>query len=126
MTVMYKVKSRPWPKILKLYRPFPETPRKGWLGPMSEFVEQIGASDFAQNLYGATSHLRLRLSYLPEYDPDQEVLNIDFDHIKRQFQFEYQETASPLYKRWKKTCSPDQAFPTLVPFLKMKKWFPVR
>jgi hypothetical protein len=120
---MYKVKSKPWPRIIHFYRSVAETPRNSWLHPMLEFVEQIGAADFAQNLCGSTSHLRLRISYLPEFDPDKEVLNIDLDRKDGQFKFEYPETASPLYKRWKKICSPDQAFPTLVRFLKMKKWF---
>jgi hypothetical protein len=63
------------------------------------------------------------ISYLPEFGPDKEVLNIDFDHKEGQFRFEYQETDSPLYKRWKKACSPDQAFPAFLRFLKMKNSF---
>lgn len=90
---------------------------------MAEFVEQIGAADFAQHLYGSTSHMELRISHLPEFDPFKEVLNINFDRADGQFKFEYQETESPLCKRWKKSCLPDQAFPTLLRFLKMKKWF---
>jgi hypothetical protein len=120
---MYKVKSKPWQRIIQFYRSFAETPRNSWLRPMLEFVELVGAADFAPSLYGSTSHIQLRISYLPEFDPDNEVLNIDLDRKDGQFTFEYQETASPLYKRWNKTCSPDQAFPTLVRFLKMKKWF---
>src|SRR5258706_6205440 len=34
----------------------------------------------------------------------------------------YQETRSPLYKRWRRTCSPEQAFPSFVRFLKLKNW----
>jgi hypothetical protein len=120
---MYKVKSKSWPRIIQFYRSFAETPQNSWLSPMFKFVQQIAAADFAQSLYGATSILQLRISYLPEFDPDKEVLNIDFDRKDGQFKFEYQETSSPLYKRWQKTCSPDQAFPTLVRFLRTKKWF---
>jgi len=120
---MYKVKSKPWPQVIDFYRSLAESSGNSWLGPMVGFVEKIGASDFAQKLYGATSHLQLRISYLPEFDPDKEVLNVDFDHKNEQFRFEYQETASPLYKRWRRSCSPDQAFQTLVRFLQMKKWF---
>jgi len=120
---MYRVKSQPWPKIISFYRSLAESSGNSWLGPMVGFVEQIGAADFAQNLYGATSHMQLRISYLPEFHPDKEVLNVEFDHKDEHFRFEYQETASPLYKRWQRTCPPDQAFQTLVRFLKMKKWF---
>ena len=119
---MYKVQSQPWPTIIRFYRSFAETPRNSWLRPMLEFVEQIGAADFGQRLYGSTSHMTLCISYLPEFEPSKEVLNVDLDHKDGRFRFEYWETASPLYKRWKKECPPDQAFPTLLRFLEMKNW----
>ena len=52
-------------------------------------------------MYGATSHLQRRISYLPEFDPDKEILNVDLGQ-NGQYRFEYQETSSLLYKRWKK------------------------
>ena len=123
---MYKVKSQPWPKIIHYYHSLVEEHNHNWLRPMLELVEQIQAADWAQNLYGSTSHMQLRISYLPEFNPDKEVLNIDLDHGDGQFRFEHQETASPSYKRWKRTRPPEQALPTLRRFLKMKKWFPVQ
>jgi uncharacterized protein (DUF305 family) len=60
---VYKVKSKPWPRITHFYRSFAEIPRNMWLKPMLAFVEQVGAADFAQNLYGSTSHIRFRISY---------------------------------------------------------------
>jgi len=60
---VYKVKSKPWPRITHFYRSFAEIPGNSWLRPMLEFVEQIGAVDFAHILYGSTSHIRLRISY---------------------------------------------------------------
>lgn len=122
---MYKVKSRSWPEILRFYRSMANEHGHNWLIPMAELVEQIGTADYARKVYGATSHAQLRVSYLPEFDPDKEVLNVDLDPKSGQFEFEYQETASPLYKRWKKTCSADEAFPAFNRFLKLKKWFPV-
>lgn len=104
---MYQEKSQRWPRIVEFYRSFAETPRNIWLSPKFEFVQQIGAAAFAHNLYGATSVLQLRISYLPEFDPEKEVLRIDLHGKDGQSKFEYQETASPLYKRWKKRCSPE-------------------
>ena len=92
---------------------------------MVNLVEQISSSDFADKLFAATSMFQLRISSIPNFDFDQEVLKIDLNHKTGLFQFEYQETASRLYKRWKKSCRPDQAFSVLVRFLKMKKWFPL-
>lgn len=60
---MYKVKSKPWPRITHFYRSFTEIARNSWLRPMLEFVKQVGAADFAHNLCASTSHIRLRNSY---------------------------------------------------------------
>ena len=73
---MYKVESKPWPRIIQFYRSFAETPQNRWLRPMLEFVERVGAADFAQKLYGSTSILQLRISYLPEFDPDKDLNNV--------------------------------------------------
>jgi hypothetical protein len=95
-----------------------------WLTPMLKLVEQIQAADYVGNVYGSTSPLQLGISYLPEFDPDKEVLNVDFNRASGQFEFEYQETASPLYKRWKRKCPANDAFPVFNRFLQLKKWFP--
>ena len=60
---MYKVKSKRWPRMVHFYRSFVEIRRNSWLRPMLEFVEQIGAADFAHNPYESASHIRVRVSY---------------------------------------------------------------
>lgn len=97
-----------------------------WLRPMLALVEQIEHADYAGRVFGCTSHVRLRISYLPEFDPDKEVLKVDLNHETGDFEFEYQETASPLYKQWKRKCSAKEAFPVFNRFLQCKKWFPIR
>lgn len=123
---MYKVKSRPWSEITHFCRSMVTDHQHVWLTPMLAFVEQIERADYSGRVFGSTSHLRLRISYLPEFDPDKEVLNVDLDHESGLFEFEYQETASPLYKRWRRRCSTDEAFPVFTRFLQRKKWFPMR
>jgi hypothetical protein len=120
------VKSRPWPEIAKFYRSMVSDHQQVWLTPMLALVEQIEHADFAGSVFGATSHLRLRVSYLTEFDPDMEVLNVDFDRRSGQFEFEYQETASPPYKRWKRRCATNDAFSVFNRFLQRKNWFPIR
>jgi len=60
---VYKVKSKPWPRITHFYRSFAEIARNSRLRPMLEFVEQVGAADFVHNLCASTSQIRLRNSY---------------------------------------------------------------
>jgi hypothetical protein len=120
---MYKVEARPWPTIIQHYRSLVEADPARSFMPMLELVEQIAAADFALNLYAITSMHQLCISYLPEFVLKEEVLTIDWEPLDGKFWFEYWETWSPLYKRWKKTCLPDQAFPSFVRFLKLKKWF---
>jgi hypothetical protein len=116
------VKARPWPSILEFYRSISKSTRGEWVIPMLELVEKIAAANFAQQLYPITSMHTLCISNLPEFDFEREMLRIDFDPKARQFKLEYQETCSPLYKRWRKTCSPEQVFPSIVRFLKLKNW----
>ena len=54
--------SKHRPRIVDFYRSFVEIRRNSWLRPMLEFVEQIGAADFAHNPYGSASHIRVRVS----------------------------------------------------------------
>jgi hypothetical protein len=72
------------------------------------------------------SHVRLQISYLPEFDADKEALSVDLNHETGEFEFEYQETASPLYKRWRRKCPANEAFPVFNRFLQRKKWFSMR
>jgi uncharacterized protein (DUF305 family) len=60
---VYTVKSKAWPRITHFYRSFAEIAPNSWLRPMLEFVEQVGAADFAHNVCGFTSYIRLRISY---------------------------------------------------------------
>jgi len=89
---------------------------------MKDLVEQIAASEFAGRLYPITSMYALCISDLPEFDLEREMLRITFDSKSGQVKLEYQETVSPLYKRWTKLCPPDQAFASFVRFLKLKNW----
>ena len=67
-------------------------------------------------------HHHLGISDLPEFDMDSEMLRIEFDYETGKIKLEYQETHSPLHKRWRKICSPDEVFPALVRFLQLKNW----
>jgi uncharacterized protein (DUF305 family) len=60
---VHKVKTKPWPRITHCHRSFAEIALNSWLGPMLKFVEQVGAADFAPNLGGSTSHIRLRIAH---------------------------------------------------------------
>jgi len=113
---MYKVKRRPWPEIARFYRSMATEHGHEWLTPMLKLVEQIQTADYVRNVYGSTSHVRLRISYLPEFDPDKEVLNVDFNRASGQFEFEYQESASRLYKRWNESAQPTKHFPCSIAF----------
>lgn len=119
----YKIKSRPWSKIVGFYQDMIKKHGRSSLEPMLGFVEQIQAAEFADRIYGATSHVRLLISYLPEFDPEGQVLYVELDSTNEQIKFEYQETSSPLYKRWKRTCPPEDSFPVFQRFLKRVKWF---
>ena len=116
------VKARHWPSILEFYRSISKSTRGEWVIPMLELVENIAAADFAQQLYPITSMHTLCISDLPEFDLEREMLRIDFDPKAGKFKLEYQETKSPLYKRWGKMCSPEQAFPSFVRLLKLRNW----
>jgi hypothetical protein len=119
---MFRAKGRPWEEIVERYRSLVEVHKHPSYLPMLEFVRQLATSEFAANLYATTSMNTLCVSDLPEFDMDRELLRIDFDPEGHQFKFEYQETMSPLYKRWRKTSPPEDAFPAFVRFLKRKKW----
>lgn len=123
---MYKLKSRPWSEIAKFYRSMVADHGLVWLTPMLGLVEQIEHAEYAEKIFGSTSLARLRISYLPEFEPDKEVLNIDLNRETGEFEFEYQETASTLYKRWRRKCSANEAFPVFNRFLQRKKWFLMR
>jgi hypothetical protein len=122
---MYKVKCRPWPEIAGFYRSKVTAPQLVWLKPMLALVEQIEHSEYAEKIFGSTSHLCLCISYLPEHEPDKEVLYVSLNHKTGNFELEYVETASSLYKRWKRKCSAEEAFPVFNRFLQQKKWFPM-
>jgi hypothetical protein len=93
---------------------------------MLALVEQIEHADYAERVFVSTSHVRLQISYLPEFDPDKEALSVDLNHETGEFEFEYQETASPLYKRWRGKCPANEAFRVFNRFLQRKKWFSMR
>ena len=122
---MLKVKSQSWESVLDRYRKTSAARSGKWILPMVNLVEQIYKSDFADKLFPVTSMFQLRISNIPNFTFDQEVLMIDWDHKTGLFDFEYQETPSKLYKRWKKSCGAEDAFSVLVRFLVMKKWFPL-
>ncbi len=122
---VFRIKSTPWPDILNFYQALADTPQGKWLRPMRRLVEQIVRADFSNQLYATTSMWVLLVSYLPEFDFYREVLRIDCNTKTGLMEFEYSETESPLYKRWRRICPPDEAFAVLVRFLKMKKWFPL-
>jgi hypothetical protein len=63
----YKVKSTPWPRVVGFYRDMVNKYGHNSLKPMLGFVEQIQAAEFADRIYGATSHARLLISYLPDF-----------------------------------------------------------
>lgn len=119
----YKIKSRPWSNIVGFYRDMVKKYGHSSLKPMLGFVERIHAAEFADRIYGATSHAQLLISQLPEFDPDGQLLYVELDSTKGQIKFEYQETSSPLYKRWRRACSPEDSFPVFQRFLKRVKWF---
>jgi hypothetical protein len=120
---MIKVKSRPWPDISEFYEDIASKKAGQWVLPMLRLVEKIQASDFANQLYGAQSMTDLLLSNVPDWEMGRDVLRIRLNHETGLLEFEYQETPSPVYKRWRKSVPPDQSFSALVRFLAMKKWF---
>ena len=119
---MTKAQAKSWQSIVGFYRSIAKDPQGKWISPMLELVEQIAAADFAHNIYPITSMHTLCISDVPEFDLEREMLRIDFDPKSEQFKLEYQETKSPLYKRWRKTCQLEQAFSTFVCFLELKGW----
>ena len=123
--VMYRIKTRPWPEIVEFYRDLVGKHQHESFRSMIDLVEKIAAADFAKNLYPATSHAQLKISYYPDFHPDGEFLNVDLEGETGQIKFEYQETPSPLYKRWKRVCQPSEAFEVFQRFLQLKKWFPL-
>jgi hypothetical protein len=110
-------KTSPWSNTAKFYRSRTE------FAPMLHLVEQIIASPYAYGLHANTSMWTLQIVQTPEYDPDGEILRVQYNPVLREFTFELQETASTKYKRWSRKCSVDNAFQTLERFLKLKKWF---
>lgn len=96
----------------------------GWqFEPMAELVQAIVSSRYACGLYANTSMSILQIVQTPEYDPDGEILRISYDPALREFNFELQEAASGLYKRWTRKCAAERAFSTFERFLQLKKWF---
>jgi hypothetical protein len=110
-------KTSPWSNTATFYR------SRSDFVPMLHLVERIIASPYVHGLYANTSMWTLQIVQTPEYDPDGEILRIQYDPALREFTFELQETTSTLYKRWSRKCSAHSAFQTFERFLKLKKWF---
>ena len=55
---------------------------------MLALVEQIEHADYAERVFASTSHVRLQISYLPEFDPDKEALSVDLNHETGEFEFD--------------------------------------
>jgi hypothetical protein len=109
--------------MVELYRSDVEGSVNKVFAPMLVLVEQIASSRYTSGTYGNKSMWDLVIVQTPEYDPDGEVLRISYDPVHREFNFELQETASTLYKRWTRKCSTENAFRTFERFLELKKWF---
>src|SRR5664279_3438068 len=115
------VRSESWSDIVTFYRGLVEQDRMQQ-GPMLRLVEQLAASRFAQGLFGATSHHTLMIAQAPRFDPQCEVLHIEFAAGKFSFKFVEQPYVE---RRWNKECGPDEGFSALEHFLvDLKKWFP--
>ena len=122
---MLPVKGRPWRDIVEHFRLLVNGNKGGYVFlPMLQFVEQIATAEFTDRIHAITSMHDVIVSDLPEFDLDRDVLKIEFDPKAGMVRFEYWETRSPLYKRWKKTCPPEHAFSSFVRFLKLKQWLP--
>ena len=114
------VKGRPWEDVVEFYADF--AAKNPQFEPMYTFVSQITASDYGKSLFPATSHATLFISQVPMFEWKCQVLEIDFDHTRQQFHFEYWGHRT-VEKRWTKDCDAAEGFFTFERFLKHRKWF---
>ena len=87
-----------------------------WLTAMLKRVEQIQAADYVGNVYGSTSRLQLRISYLPDFDLDKEVLNVDFNRASGQFELSTKKLRLHFTSDGNESVQPTTHFPCSIAF----------
>ena len=107
--------TKQWSKIAEFY----SSPDWDML-PMVKLVEEIVASSYAQEIYGATSMHTLLISQHQEFELDRNMLRVDF--IKDRFTFTYRESPFSL-EDWQKECRRDEGFSTFEHVMRRLKWF---
>jgi hypothetical protein len=110
------MKGRKWSEIVEFYQSLDSSE----MLLMAQFVEEIAASSYGQELYGATSMFTLCISQHQEFEHNRNVLKIDF--VKGNFIFTYKE--SPFVsKDWNKECGLNDGFKTFEHVMGCLKWF---
>lgn len=124
------MRSRPWSEIVEFYRDLTE--QHGWdMQPMVRLTETIATSRYATGVYPATSLATLFMAQHPEFEKDQNTLQVDFEEGR--FIFVYSESPSfsdgtprttpTLSTPWNKECGRDAAFRTFEHVMRRLKWF---
>lgn len=120
---MYKpdlIKAKSWENVVDFYAAFALVNLQH--EPMHLLVSQIAVSDYAQDLFPATSMHTLLISQVAEFERRHEILEINFNGVDQQFHFQYWEHPN-VKKRWMKVSNASEGFSTFERFLKLKKWF---
>ncbi|HST61713.1 MAG TPA: hypothetical protein VLK84_23640 [Longimicrobium sp.] len=116
----YEVAARPWPEIADR---FLEVVRSGqtWAQPIVDLIDQVVRSPHAGQLFASTSMHTLLVAGCTPFHTECAVLRIDYDADRDEFRLEYVEQPH-VHTRWRKRCTPGEAFGGLEHLARMKGW----
>jgi hypothetical protein len=115
-------KSKGWESVVEFYK-WISKERSIWV-PLFKLSQRLAKSPYAPYTFPMTSMQTLVIAQTEEFFWDRNVLKIDYDTNKKIFLFQYVETPySKNQKHWTKQCAPREAYPGVVHFFQLQKWF---
>ncbi|HYW10976.1 MAG TPA: hypothetical protein VE871_03440 [Longimicrobium sp.] len=90
---------------------------------MLDLIEQIARSPHAGQLFAIPSMHTLLVAGATPFHTECEVLRIDYDADRDEFRLEYVEQPH-VHTRWRKQCTPGEAFGGVEHLARMKGWIP--
>ncbi|GEM_PF-1484758 len=119
MRPLYKAHS--WDSVIKRY--WDQSKRNKGFKRIADLAEKLSKSPYAKDIYPIASMNTILLAQTPEFNPNKEVLAIDYDFENEYFTLKFREHADPKRKSWTKYCPPDEVYPGVVHFFRLQKWF---
>ena len=118
---MRSYKAHTWNSVIERYRD--QSKKNKGFKPIADLAERLSKSPYAGGIYPMASMNTILLAQTPEFDPNREVLAIDYDFEKGSFTLKFREHADPKRKSWTKYCPPEEVYSGVVHFFRLQKWF---